>query len=78
MCATVLLHVILTSEGFVAFGAEGVFLAGVFLGVTGSVAGCGEVIGAADLLGHRARILVLLGLYFVGSRRDGRHARRLG
>ena len=37
--ATVLLHVVFAREGLVALGAEGVFLAGVLLRVTGSVTG---------------------------------------
>ncbi len=42
MGALVLLHVVFSREGFVAGGAEDVFLAGVFFAVAGGVAGCGE------------------------------------
>lgn len=72
--ATMLLHVVLSRKGLVALGAEGVLLAGMFLGVTCGMAGCGEEICAADLLGHWARVLVLLRLRLaVRGRRDGRH-----
>ena len=58
--ATVLLHVVLAGEGFVALRAESVLFASVLLGVAGSVARGGEVVGAVELLGERARVLVLL------------------
>lgn len=77
MRAPVLLHVVLTREGLIALGTEGILLAGVLFGVSRGVTGGGEVVGAADLLGHRARVVILLGRRLVvGSDRHGRHARR--
>lgn len=46
MCALVLFHVVFAREGFVACGAENVFLPGVFLAMAGGVAGGGEGVGA--------------------------------
>lgn len=61
VCPAVLLHVVLASEGLVAFGAEGVLLARVLLCVASSVARGGEVVAAVVLLCHGARVAVLLG-----------------
>lgn len=55
-----LLHVVFAGEGLVALWAEGVLLAGVLFGVAGSVARGGEVVVAVELLGHGARVAVLL------------------
>lgn len=59
--AAMLLHVVLACEGLVALGAEGVLLAGVLLGVASGMARGGEEVVAAELLGHGARVAVLLG-----------------
>ena len=56
-----LFHVVLAGEGLVALGANGVFVAGVLLGVARCVAIGGEEVVAVFLLGERARILALLG-----------------
>ena len=73
-----LLHVVLAGEGLVALGTEGILLASVLLCVTGGVTRGGEVVGTVELLGQRARVLVLLGRdgtrVVVGRGRHGRDA----
>lgn len=59
--SAVLLHIVLAGKCLVAFGAVGVLLAGVLLGVARSMARCGEVVVAGVLFGHGTRIAVLLG-----------------
>lgn len=59
--AAVLLHVVLAGKGLVALGAESILLASVLLCVAGSMARGGKEVVALELLGHRARIAVLLG-----------------
>ena len=77
--ATVLFHVVFAGEGLVALGTEGILLTSVLLCVTGSVTRGGEVVGTVELLGQRARVLVLLGrdgsrVVAVGRGRHGRYA----
>lgn len=79
---SVLLHVVLARKCLVAFWTEGIFLAGVLLRVSRSVArGC-EKVGATNLLRHRTWVLVLLRLLrSLGVRctrrvRDSRRLRR--
>lgn len=62
MRPSVLLHVVLARERLVALRTKRVFLASVLFRVAGRVSGSGEEVGAADLLGHGARILVLFRL----------------
>ena len=63
MRALMLLHIIFSREGFIAGGAVDVFLASVFLAVTGSVAGCGE--RAMARVAGRVRA----GVFFLGRLR---------
>lgn len=58
--AAVLLHVVLARESLLAVGADCIFLAGVLLGVSCSVAGGGEVVLATELRCEGARVLILL------------------
>lgn len=60
MRPAMLLHVVFASECLVAFWAKSVLLARVFLSMSCCVARGGEEVGAANLLSHRAGILVLL------------------
>ena len=60
VCTAMLLHVVLAGKGLVALGAEGVLLASVLLRVPGGVARGGEVVVAAELLRHGARVAVFL------------------
>ena len=61
MSAAVLLHVVLAGKGLVALRAESILLPSVLLCVAGSMARGGEEVVALELLGHGARIAVLLG-----------------
>lgn len=58
MGTLVLLHIVFPGEGFAAGRAVDVFLARVFLAVTGGVAGGGEGVGALVFLGVRAGIFL--------------------
>ena len=66
MGALVLLHVVFAGEGFLAGGAEDVFLARVFLAVAGGVAGGGEGVGAVVADGVGAGVFFLRGWGFGG------------
>lgn len=59
MRALMLFHVVFSREGFVARGAMDVFLTGMFLSVTGSVAGCGECVVAGVTSCVRAGVFLL-------------------
>lgn len=59
MRPAVLLHVVFARKSLIALRAEGILLSGVLLGMPGSVARRGEIIGAVVLLGERARVLIL-------------------
>lgn len=60
--APVLFHIVLARKSLFAVRADGVLLARVLLRVSCSVARGGEIVVAGELLGQRARVLVLLGL----------------
>lgn len=61
MGALVLLHIVFAGEGFMAGGAEDIFLARVFLAMASGVARGGEGIAASVAGSMRARILLLHG-----------------
>lgn len=60
MRSSVLLHVVLASEGFVAFRTKGVLLPCVLLRMASSMARGGKVVIAVELLSHRTWVAVLL------------------
>jgi hypothetical protein len=57
---SMLFHVILASEGFIALRAEGILLARVLFRVTRSMSRGGEVVTAVVLLGQWARVRIFL------------------
>lgn len=67
MGALVLLHVVFACEGFLARGAEDVFLARMFFAVPGGVAGGGECVGAVVADGVGAGVFFLDRRGFVGG-----------
>ena len=54
----VLLHVVFAGEGFVAVGADDVFLPGMLFAVAGGVAGGGKFVGAIVQFGVGARVFL--------------------
>ena len=60
MCPLVLLHVVLSREGFAAGWALYILLAGMFLTMAGGVTRCSESVSAPVGLRMRARVFLLL------------------
>lgn len=67
MCSTMLLHIVLASEGLVALWAEGVLLTSVLFRVARCMTRGGEVVVAVELLSHGAWVAVFLGTGVGGS-----------